>query len=189
MDISNEIRVWDPLVRIFHWVLAGAVLIAWVTEDHFMALHAYAGYLVLGLVMFRVVWGFVGTSYARFSGFVRPADEVWAYLKQISTFNAPRHIGHNPAGGAMIVALFIFLVLTTLTGLGAYGAEGQGPVAGWFGGMGEFGKEALEEVHEFFANFTLLLVVIHLGGVLLGSLAHGENLVRAMITGRKRAGD
>ncbi len=186
MADSNEIRVWDPLVRIFHWTLVLAVLTAWVTEDHWMTLHSLAGYLVLGLLLFRVGWGFVGPRYARFSDFVRPPREVWSYLKQMTAFNAPRHIGHNPAGGAMIVALLLCLTLTAITGLGAYGAEGAGPAAGWFGGMGEFGKKALEEVHEFFANSTLLLAAVHLGGVLVGSWLHGENLIRAMISGRKR---
>jgi cytochrome b len=183
----REIKVWDPVVRIFHWLLVAAVAVAWLSEDDWMVVHSFAGYLIMGLLLLRVIWGLVGPRYARFSDFVRPPREVWAYLKEIALFKAPRNLGHNPAGGAMIVALLISLALTVVTGLGAYGAEGGGPAAGWLVGVGEFGKEALEEVHEFFANFTLVLVAIHLGGVLLESLLHSENLVRAMITGKKRA--
>jgi cytochrome b len=182
----QEIKVWDPLVRIFHWVLVAAVAVAWMSEDDWMGIHSFAGYLVMGLLLLRLVWGFIGPRYARFTDFVRPPREVWVYLKEIASLKAPRHIGHNPVGGAMIMALLICLALTVISGLSAYGAEGGGPLAGRFGGLGEFIKEALEEVHEFFANFTLFLAAVHLGGVLLESLLHRENLVRAMITGRKR---
>ncbi len=184
---ANEIKVWDPLVRVFHWALVGAVLTAWVTEDHWMTLHSLAGYLVLGLLLLRVIWGFIGTRYARFSDFVRPPAQVLAYLKALLSRQAGRHLGHNPAGGAMIVALLCLLLLTTLTGLVAYGTEGGGPLADWFAGMGEFGREMWEEVHEFFANTTLVFAAVHVGGVLLHSWWSKENLVRAMLTGTKSA--
>ena len=179
----NETKVWDPLVRLFHWSLVVCFCLAFLTEDELQTLHVYAGYLIMGLLALRLIWGFVGTRHARFSDFIRPPSEVVSYLKDMGHNRAPRHLGHNPAGGAMIVALLISLLLTTLTGVGVYGVEGAGPTTGWFTGPGE----ALEEIHEFLANFTLLLVVVHVTGVILGSLMHRENLVRAMISGRKRA--
>jgi cytochrome b len=185
MNNETNIRVWDPLVRLFHWGLVSAFALAYLSEDDWMNLHVYAGYTVLGLLGFRLVWGFVGPRYARFSDFVRPPWEVVSYLKGLFALRAKRFLGHNPAGGAMIVLLLLSLVLTTLTGLGAYGAEGYGPLAAWAAGLVGLGKEALEEVHEFAANFTLFLIVVHIAGVLFGSLLHKENLVRAMITGRK----
>jgi len=184
---TNNIKVWDPLVRIFHWSLVLAFIMAYASEDDFMLVHAYAGYTIITLLLIRLIWGFIGTTHARFSDFVRSPSAALNYLKETVTFKAKRYLGHNPAGGLMIIALLLSLLLTTLTGLGAYGIEGNGPLAGWFSGMGHFGKEAFEEVHEFFANFTLFLVIVHVAGVILGSISHGENLVRAMFTGTKQA--
>ncbi len=186
-NTAKEIKVWDPLVRLFHWSLVLAFATAYATEDDYMALHVYAGYTIAGLLLIRLIWGFVGTQHARFSDFVRPPHEAWSYLKETITFKAKRYLGHNPAGGLMIVALLLSLLLTTLTGLGAYGIEGHGPLASWLSGIGEIGEDALEEIHEFFANFTLFLVAVHIAGVILGSISHGENLVRAMFTGTKQA--
>ncbi|MCF6238119.1 MAG: cytochrome b/b6 domain-containing protein, partial [Candidatus Marinimicrobia bacterium] len=106
--------------------------------------------------------------------------------KEMFALKARRYLGHNPAGGAMIVALLLSLFITTLTGLGAYGAEGSGPLVSWLAGASEFTKDALEEVHEFFADFTLLLVFIHVAGVILAGIFHAENLVKAMVTGIKQ---
>lgn len=187
MKDAAEIKVWDLLVRIFHWGLVTLFIIAFATEDDFMTLHSYAGYCIIGLLAFRLVWGFIGTRYARFTNFVRPPREAVAYIKDMAALRAKRYLGHNPAGGLMIMTLLASLLLTTLTGLGAYGVEGGGPLAGTLSGAGGFAKEAFEEVHEFFANFTLLLVFIHVAGVILGGILHGENLVRAMFTGTKKA--
>ncbi len=184
---SQQLKVWDPLVRVFHWTLVTAFIVAYATEEDLMTLHAYAGYAVIGLLLVRLVWGFIGTRHARFSDFVRPPREAWAYLKDMAALRARRYLGHNPAGGLMIVALMVSLLLTCLTGLGAYGVEGGGPLAGLLAGGGEFAEDLCEEAHEFFANFTLLLIVLHVAGVILGSIAHGENLVRAMFTGTKQA--
>jgi cytochrome b len=127
----------------------------------------------------------VGTHHARFRDFVRGPAAVIAYLKDALRFRAARHLGHNPAGGAMVVALLISLAVTVLSGLALYGStDFAGPLAGMF--RGELAADVLEEIHEFSANFTLFLVVLHLGGVLLSSLEHGENLVRAMFSGRKK---
>ena len=186
MSKAKQIKVWDPLVRIFHWCLVAAFLVAFLTADEWLDLHVYAGYTVLGLLAIRLVWGFVGTRYARFSNFVSAPGKALTYLKDLFSFRAKRYLGHNPAGGLMIVVLLLSLLITSISGLAAYGVEGFGPLAPWLNEFGIWNDEWLEEIHEFFANFTLLLVAGHLAGVLLGSLLHQENLVRAMFTGRKR---
>ncbi|MET0043564.1 MAG: cytochrome b/b6 domain-containing protein [Candidatus Thiodiazotropha sp. 6PLUC3] len=186
MRKKREIKVWDPFVRLFHWTLVGSFLVTWVTEDEFMTLHVYAGYLIAILVSLRIVWGMVGTRYARFSDFVVSPGKVLDYLKDLISFKAKRTIGHNPAGGAMIGALLISLLITTFSGMLAYGAEGLGPLAEPFFSNTPYGGELFEEIHEFFANLTLFLVVFHLAGVVFGSLLHQENLLRSMITGTKR---
>ncbi|WP_260291870.1 cytochrome b/b6 domain-containing protein [Sedimenticola hydrogenitrophicus] len=185
---DNEIKVWDLPTRVFHWTLAGSFMIAYLTEDDFIALHTLAGYTIIGLILFRLVWGIVGPRHARFSDFAHPPGSVLAYLKQVIRFRAARYLGHNPAGGAMVFALLIALTLTIVSGLVTYGAEqAAGPLATLMSGVPDAIGKAAEEVHEFFANLTLLLVLFHLAGVLLASLQHGENLVRAMINGRKQA--
>jgi cytochrome b len=186
MKPKEEIKVWDPLVRLFHWSLVGAFTVAWLTEDEWMELHANAGYLIAALLLFRLVWGVLGTRYARFSDFVKSPSKVLAYLRDLFQLRAERTIGHNPAGGAMIIALLITLLITTLTGVLAYGATGAGPLADIFFTNTTYGSEFFEELHELFAHFTLVLVMLHLLGVVFGSLLHGENLVRAMFTGSKR---
>lgn len=188
MNATPTVKVWDPIVRLFHWTLAGSFLIAYLTEDDFLNLHQVAGYTVLVLILLRTVWGFVGTPYARFSSFVFSPRVVKQYLLETLTLRAKRYIGHNPAGGAMIILLLLSLVITALTGVAVYAAEeNAGPLAFWLGHAGEFWEETLEEVHELCANFTLFLVFIHLAGVLVESLIHRENLVRAMFSGYKRA--
>lgn len=187
-DSEPTVHVWDPLVRLFHWLLAAAFAVAYITEDHWLALHVLAGYLVVGLLAFRLLWGFVGPRHARFADFVRRPAAVLAYLRDVATFHPRRYLGHNPAGGAMVVALLASLAATAFFGLAVYGVqEFSGPLAGPLGDLSHGWGEALEAVHEFFANLTLLLVGLHLAGVALASLQHGENLVRAMVTGRKRA--
>jgi len=208
MTTSNEIKVWDPLVRIFHWTLVAAFTIAYLSEDDWQDIHVLAGYTVAGLVAFRILWGFIGPKHARFSDFVFSPSTVMGYLKDMVTFRAKRYIGHNPAGGVMVIALLISLAATTLTGMKLYAVEeNAGPFAqiqienispigtaladddGDEYGEGHEGKgedSVWEELHEFFANFTLLLVFLHIGGVVFSSLEHGENLPRAMVTGKKR---
>ncbi len=185
---EQEVKVWDPLVRVFHWVLVTGFFIAYLTEDDLMDLHVFAGYTVAGLLVVRLIWGFIGTPHARFTDFVRRPGVVITYLKDIVAGRAKRYIGHNPAGGAMIIALLVSLVMISITGVALYGAdEHAGPMAGLFIGSPEWVEDALEEVHDFFANFTLLLVIVHVAGVVYEGIVHKENLVRAMVTGRKRA--
>lgn len=189
---EHEVKVWDPLVRVFHWTLVIGFFTAYLTEGEgeTLAVHTWAGYTVLGLILVRLVWGFIGTRHARFSDFVYRPRVVKQYLMDVLRLHPRRYLGHNPAGGLMIVLLIVSLLFTTLSGMALFAAEEQaGPLAGWLGGVGHFWTEAFEGVHEFFANFTLFLVAVHVAGVFVESLLHGENLVRAMWTGRKQVGE
>lgn len=187
MQNSDYIKVWDPLVRFFHWALVFCFALAFITEDDLLGLHSWAGYGILLLLAIRFLWGFVGPRYARFSNFVYSPANIRAYLKDTLLFRARRYIGHNPLGGLMILLLFVSLIITGVSGMALYGAtESAGPMAGWMAQTSDFTADLLEEVHEFFANFTLVLVFVHVGGVIFESLVHRENLVRAMLNGFKR---
>lgn len=195
--------VWDPLVRLFHWSLVIAFTIAYLSEDEGL-IHIYSGYSVLGLISFRVIWGFIGTRFARFSEFVTGTEPVINYLKGLASGSPKHYIGHNPAGGWMIIALLLSLFATTLSGLQLYAIEeGEGPFASldlpavtlissaYADDDDEDeheekpGEEFWEEIHEAAANFTLFLVFLHIAGVVVTSRLHGENLVKAMINGKK----
>ncbi len=187
MKDMPQMIVWDSLVRFFHWSLVTAFLIAYVTEENLLSVHTWAGYLVLALVLIRTAWGFIGTRHARFSDFIYSPQTIIQFLKDTFYLKARRYLGHNPAGGAMVVLLLISLVLTATSGIFLLGAEDHsGPFASFFQGGAYFWAEALEEVHEFFANLTLLLVVVHIAGVVVESMIHHENLVKAMLTGLKQ---
>ena len=186
---KQRILVWDWPVRIGHWLLVILFALAWLTGDseELRLVHAALGGAMVGVLLFRLLWGFVGPRYARFSDFVYRPGEILAYLYGVLTLRAPRHLGHNPAGGAMIVAMLLALTATVVTGLSLYGADkGLGPLAGWFTGSSDTLIDAIKEAHEVATNGTLLLIAGHLIGVVWESLLHRENLVRAMITGRKR---
>jgi cytochrome b len=186
---QGEVRVWDPFVRIVHWMLVLLFTLAYVTGEEPLSLHVYAGYAVFGLVLLRVLWGVVGTPHARFGDFVYRPSRVLAYVKDTLGLRARRYLGHNPAGGAMILLMLVSLLLVSVSGFAVYGIEkGAGPLA-MLGGSGESLGETIEEVHEFFANLMVLLVVVHIAGVIAESLIHRENLVKSMLTGRKRALD
>jgi cytochrome b len=188
MNDTNPIKVWDPLVRLFHWLLVIAFFTAYFTEDEWQNVHVIAGYTVFGLVVFRLLWGMVGTHHARFSDFVYSPKTTVVYLKNVLTGKAARYIGHNPAGGAMIIIFLMSLLITTLSGVAYYGTDHWlGPLAGIMKNTSPFWIETLEETHEISANFTVFLVIVHVIGVTWESLLHRENLVRAMIDGRKRA--
>ncbi len=165
----RRIQVWDPFVRVFHWSLVSVGILAWGSAEEQAWLHERAGYFILVLVGLRVLWGLVGSHHARFSEFLRGPRQTLAYLRDLRSVRPQHYLGHNPAGGWMVVALLCAMLAT-----GASGA-----LIGT--GEGEF----VEELHEGLAEFTLVLVVIHLGGVLFSSLLHRENLVGAMWTGAK----
>jgi len=189
-DPANRVRVWDPAVRLFHWSLVAGFVVAWLSgeaEERGLILHVYSGYVVGGLIIFRIVWGFVGTRHARFADFVYPPQVVMAYARDLIRGNPRRYLGHNPLGGAMVVALLAMLFLAVLTGLALYGADASaGPLAQLFKPGSSFMAEWLEELHEFASNVALLLATVHVMGVAGSSYVHRENLVLAMITGVKR---
>lgn len=186
MKSQTQIKIWDLPLRIFHWTLVSSFLIAYITEDDFMTVHVYAGYTIMGLIAFRLLWGFIGSKHARFSDFVCSPATTIEYLKDMISNNTTRYLGHNPAGSAMVIALLISLLLTTITGLATYATEeGLGPLVTLMDTTPNFIFDAAEDVHEFFADFTVALIVFHIVGVVMTSIVHKENLVLAMVTGYK----
>ena len=207
MNNQVEVKVWDVFVRVFHWSLVMTFCIAYLTSEEENLWHIYAGYGVLGLVVFRMFWGFVGSQYARFSNFVRSPAEVLAYFKSLRSGNAQHYLGHNPLGGWMVLALLATLLIVTLSGLKVYAIEeGKGPFAAntlhvnpislaqaeedededrGQEGEDEAEEEFWEEIHEASSNFMLLLIAVHVLGVVIASRVHKEALVKAMFTGKK----
>lgn len=200
------IKVWDIAVRVFHWSLVVLFFVAYFTGDEEDMLHVYAGYGVLALVAFRIVWGLIGTKYARFTNFIYGPAATVRYAKSVFSRKPLHYLGHNPLGGWMVVALLLSLIGTCWSGLEAYGQEGHGPLAqvetrfitsAWArddeeadrnaGGAknGAEGDEFWEEIHEAFSNFTLFLVILHVAGVVVTSRTEKENLAKAMVTGYK----
>ena len=169
----------------FHWSLAAFFLLAYLLEGDWLKLHSHAGYTVTLLVLFRLVWGVVGSTHARFADFVVTPRTAIVYLSRLARGRAERHVGHDPAGSAMIVVLLTSLLITAFTGMSLFAMEGLGPLAStpasrWPG-------DWLEDIHEIAADFTAIMVIVHVAGVVLTSFLHRENLIRAMITGVKRA--
>jgi cytochrome b len=184
---DDRIKVWDSFVRVFHWALVLTFTVAYLSAEEVLSLHVYAGYALAGLLLLRTVWGFVGSRHARFSDFIYPLSEVKRFVRDTLQLRARRYLGHNPAGGVMILLMLAGLLLTSLSGIVVYGIESSaGPLAALASSYGRF-EDLAEEAHEILANFTLLLVGVHLAGVVVESLIHHENLARAMVTGFKRS--
>lgn len=171
-EANNRTLVWDLPTRVFHWVLAASFAGAFVTADseRLRDLHMLLGYTAAGLIAFRLLWGIVGTRYARFASFPLAPRAALDYLKSLLALSPRHYFGHNPAGSWAIVALLALIASTALTGW-AYALE--------------IGPEWLEDLHEGLANATLALVIVHVVAVVASSLLHRENLVRAMVNGYK----
>jgi cytochrome b len=204
---SQTTVVWDPMVRFGHWALVAAFAVAYFSTEKEAggpgAWHVWSGYLVGSIVMLRVLWGFVGPRHARFSDFVCGPVKALAYLRDLLTGRARRYLGHSPAGGAMVIALLVCLAATVATGLIAYGEQGKGPLAAALvtdvntngneaghrahpAAAGERTEGVIGEWHDLLADITVALVIAHILGVVIASIVHRENLVLAMINGRKR---
>jgi len=188
-DIGHTaVPVWDLPVRLFHWLLVGAVATAmitgWLAPQWWMGAHLWSGYQILALIGFRLIWGFWGSEYSRFASFAYGPRETFAHLRALVFLKSRHAIGHNPAGAAMIWALALLLIGLVASGLVvAGGEEKQGPLAGiasyqW--GM------AAKTLHGPLALMLLGLIAGHVLGVIVESRLVRENLVLAMITGKKR---
>ncbi|HDK38156.1 MAG TPA: cytochrome B [Thiolapillus brandeum] len=198
-NVRREIKIWDPLVRIFHWTLVVSFVVDYASGDELTTIHIWFGYLITGLLVFRIIWGFVGPKHARFSDFVYPPGEIITYVKSLVSGKPARYLGHNPAGGLMVILLLVSLGFTVGTGLLMIQTPKSGTLqvtdaqSSWLvyedddEHKAHEGNEAFEEIHEFFANLTLLLVLLHIAGVVVSSRIHRENLVRSMINGKKPA--
>jgi len=170
---ATAIRVWDLPTRVFHWLLATSFAIAFATaeSERWRDVHVMAGYAVAGLIVFRLLWGFVGGEHARFADFVPTPARLKTYLASLASGRPQHYVGHNPAGAVAIFALLALGLLASASGYLVYE---------------NIGGHGMEEVHEGLSNGMMLVVGIHLLGVVVSSWLHRENLIRAMITGWKK---
>jgi cytochrome b len=173
---GSTVRVWDRVVRVGHWSLAIALVVSFATHEGDTRIHAWSGYAALAVVAVRIAWGFAGRGHARFASFVRSPGATLAYAKALARGREERFVGHNPLGGYMILALIVTTLVVTLSGV-VYTTD-----AYW-------GVEWVVELHNAATILLIVLVVLHLGGVFFASRRHGDNLVGAMLHGRKSRRD
>lgn len=170
--VSRTVAVWDFPLRLWHWLLAITVLVAWFTPTVYDGLHRIVGYTVIGLLAFRLVWGFTGSRYSRFRMVGVRLRAAPGYLWNLRRGITGRYIGLNPAGTLMLVALLVSLAVSTITGAMS--------VTVTF-----FGVWWVEDTHHYSSDAVIVLVVLHVLGVALMGILQRENLIRAMLTGRK----
>ena len=173
--MSTRILVWDVPTRMFHWLLVLSFTVAFLTaeSERNRDIHVVFGYILLGLLAFRLLWGFIGTRYARFGSFLFGPGEVVAYVKSLVKRKPAHYVGHNPAGSVAIWLLLALGFASGVSGVMVYQ---------------ELGGDVLEELHEVSSYAMLAVVAVHILGVLVSSVMHRENLVRSMITGYKSDG-
>jgi cytochrome b len=170
---ARGVRVWDPLVRVVHWSVAVAFVVAYFSHGGYLPVHRATGYLISALVVVRIAWGFVGSAHARFEDFIVGPRRVLSYLALLARSREPRYIGHNPAGGVMIVALLVLLATLCTSGI-VLDTPSYRDDAG------------VKQVHDLLTDAMLGCIAMHVIGVAYTSWRQRENLVAAMITGRKR---
>ena len=169
-----SVKVWDFFVRVFHWLLVILFVAAWWSGGIWDTSHLVAGYGVLALIVARVGWGFWGSQHARFSDFLCRPSVILRYVADMLRMRAPRYVGHNPAGGAMVITLLATLAVICVSGVM------MTMDAFW-------GVKWVDSLHATASTIALVFVGLHIGGVIFAGVEHGENLVRSMITGLKRA--
>ena len=177
--------VWDLPTRLFHWTLVLSFVGAWLTtgSDRWLAVHVFLGYLMLGLIGFRVLWGVLGTHYARFTSFWYGPLTALAYMRRVFNRTAERHVGHNPTGSLAIYILLLLILVAGVSGIFTLGGEEQ--QGAFTGVMSLLQSRTFKKFHEISANLMLLVVTGHLAGVIVESFVHNENLARSMVTGTK----
>ena len=184
---SATVKVWDRFLRFFHWTLVLCFATAFISgEVHASAIHELVGYVLCVLLAARLYWGFKGSEYARFRAFIFPISEALAYLRSMLKGNPKHYYGHNPAGALMVFTMFGLLAVIFVSGLLTLGTiDFEGPLVFLANRVSDESSYAFRHLHQFLPNVALALVVLHLLGVLVGSIQHKENLVRAMFTGKK----
>lgn len=186
-ESGRLIRVWDLPTRLFHWLVVTLVLVSFVTGKiggAWMPYHIWSGCAVLGLLMFRLVWGFVGGRHARFSAFVRAPGAVLRYARTLFQPAPPRHLGHNPLGGWSVLAMLLVLSVQAVTGLFANDdIFTEGPLYPW---VSKATSDWLTHIHKLNQGVVLLLVGVHVMAILFYLIMKHENLIQPMFTGRKQ---
>jgi cytochrome b len=185
-ETLESVEVWDPPTRVFHWMLALLVIVNFFSaedEGALLVVHTYCGYAIGLLVIFRVLWGVVGNRHARFTDFLKPWSETRDYLRQLLRLSPPRYVGHNPVGGWMIVVMLVTLGFTVATGMATAVDKGAG--IPFFSGLPSWLSTVSAEIHETAAHLMMVLAGIHVIGVSVDWLLTGENIIKAMVTGRK----
>ena len=184
-ETLQAIRVWDLPTRLFHWILVALIIAQWWTAEQSstMDYHVWGGYAVLTLVLFRLIWGFVGSETVLFSDFVRGPGAALLYAKALMRGETPHYLGHNPMGGWSILALLILLLIQAGTGLFANDdIMTEGPLYAW---VSKDTSDWLTTLHRFNFNLLLAMIAVHLSAVFFYLLVKRENLIHPMLSGRK----
>ena len=180
----STVKVWGPLIRLFHWLLVLSILLAYISGDGYSKLHLVVGYIISLLLGFRIVWGIFGPRRIRFIYFVKPPAVVFSYLKCLFQSTAPHYLGYNPAGAAMIICLLTSIGLVCMSGIEISSMNSSELLANT--NLIFMNQAWMKSIHAFCADLIFILVVLHIHGVLITGSLEGENLVKAMITGRKK---
>jgi len=171
---QNMIKVWDPVVRLFHWTVVVACTLNLFVLEEGKYWHRVTGYVVATAILVRIIWGFIGTKHSLFVDFLPTPSKVMGQILDILDRNEKRYVGHNPLASVMMLCLMALLAATTLTG--------------WMTTLDAFwGEKWLEELHGAIANSIMVLAFVHAGAAVIESWRHKENLVWSMVTGRKKA--
>lgn len=185
---NKQIKIWDVPVRLFHWSLVLGFVLAYVSaEVGILDAHVLIGYFLIALLLFRVLWGFIGTQYSRFSSFWFSPSETMGYVKSLRTGKPAHYYGHNPAGALMVFGLLALLAAIFASGLVTLATvDYEGPLLFLANQVSDDTSYFFRHAHDFFVDVALLLIPLHLLGVISGSIQHKENLARSMVTGMKK---
>lgn len=186
---NGTVKVWDLFIRLFHWTLVASFATAYLSGESFASeIHILTGYALCILLIARIYWGFKGSPYARFRSFFFPPGETLAYVRSMFSGHPRHYLGHNPAGALMVFTLLCMMIALLATGLATLAAiDFEGPLLFIATLVSDETSYALRHLHELLSGVALTLVALHIGGAVLGSIQHRENLVKAMFTGKKAA--